>query len=96
MRFKRFFLYLTGQPPPPLARTAPELQDATAMQKEKDGGWWNIAGGVFSGIRNSVAGQRRADSAISQDDYFQEGEVHADLVKVCVSGDIAGYHLITL
>lgn len=94
-RFKRFFLYLTGQPSFHAPRVLSEVQNSTESQKKKNESWWSIAG-VFSGIRNSVGGRRRADSVMSQDDYWQEGEVHTDSVKVGKSTFMNAYGKIQL
>jgi import inner membrane translocase subunit TIM21 len=88
---KRVFRYLSGDvAPSPAPHPQLSTNDNQENEREQEKGMWSFAG-VFSSLkgRRSVA-VGAGDSGAS----WTEGEVHADLVRVCHSPNIISQMLI--
>ncbi|KAI0050714.1 hypothetical protein FA95DRAFT_1555434 [Auriscalpium vulgare] len=85
---KELFRYLTGDPVPSKATTAGVMSERARHEvppKEEPKGVW----GGFTGLFGSLKGaSRKADGGVdvASGKIYQEGEVHADLIR-----DAAGY-----
>ena len=85
---KQVFRFLSGdaatgprQPPP-----TPQQRQQRAEEKDAEGGWTSAITGLFSGLRGPSTGGGVGDHASSPSDgtVYTDGEVHADLVMVCL------------
>jgi import inner membrane translocase subunit TIM21 len=88
---KRAFRYLSGDvAPSPVPHPQLSTNDNQENDREQEKGMWSFAG-LFSGLkgRRNVA-EGVGDSGVS----WTEGEVHADLVRVCHSPKIISRMLI--
>lgn len=77
---KRTFKYLIGSPTPPspsVDSVSPELKDT----KREKGGAWQLTG-MFSSLKGAKGGPTES-RAEAESRAFTEGEVHADLIRVC-------------
>jgi import inner membrane translocase subunit TIM21 len=72
--------YLVGKPVP-AAAVAAAPEDAAAAHREESTGAWSFVG-LFSSLRGSQGGD--SDGASGAQQEWNEGEVHAELIRVGV------------
>ena len=82
---KELFRYLTGDPVAPKSMTAemgPESRGRESPKEEDRSMWGNITGlfGSLKGASRTRVEEARMDSVRQ---VWQEGEVHAELIRVC-------------
>lgn len=82
---KELFRYLTGDPVAPKSMTAemgPESRGRESPKEEDRSMWGNITGlfGSLKGASRTRVEEARVDSVRQ---VWQEGEVHAELIRVC-------------
>ena len=104
-RSRRLFLFLTGEP---LSSTtsASEISSASDRdgrlgrpstdREEESGGFWTTFTGVFSGLGRSPQKSSSNGFVERSHETFDEGEVHADLVKDDKGNFIWRYLLVDL
>lgn len=78
---RKSFAYLTGTPLPPPPTPARTSSERTEIGKSKAEGAWSFAG-MFSSLKGKTRGL--GGEADSERGIHVTGEVHADLVKVCI------------
>lgn len=82
-RSKEVFRYLSGAPLPPLSLPDSPHVDIKESKKTESSGWSMF--GLFSGLRGKRPGPPEMSPKRADGEMWTDGEVHADLVRVCSS-----------
>lgn len=98
-RTRSLFLYLTGENgsgssgakyPYDTGDVAPSHSSLDRRETQigkvsgEGSGLWSTVTGLFSGLGRNVAAPTGSSSSGSRAEIYDEGEVHCDLIKVCV------------
>jgi import inner membrane translocase subunit TIM21 len=80
-RSKRAFRYLSGAPLPPMSIPEHPPVDMKENKKAQSTGWSFV--GMFSGLRGTRVRSTETNEKRADREMWADGEVHADLIRVC-------------